>query len=42
MKRTINIKKIVSSKALTTMLVTIAIASVVMTTVWQILQATAT
>ena len=42
MKRTINIKKIVSSKALTTMLVTIAIASVVMTTVWQIPQATAT
>jgi uncharacterized protein YndB with AHSA1/START domain len=42
MTRTINIKKIVSSKALTTMLVTIAIASVVMTTVWQIPQATAT
>jgi uncharacterized protein YndB with AHSA1/START domain len=42
MKRTINIKKIVSSKALTTMLMTIAIASVVMTTVWQIPQATAT
>jgi uncharacterized protein YndB with AHSA1/START domain len=42
MTRTINIKKIVSSKALTTMLVTIGIASVVMTTVWQILQATAT
>ncbi|HEX2123991.1 MAG TPA: SRPBCC family protein [Nitrososphaeraceae archaeon] len=42
MKRTINIKKIVSSKAQTTMLVTIAIASVVMTTVWQIPQATAT
>ncbi|HZB17633.1 MAG TPA: SRPBCC family protein [Nitrososphaeraceae archaeon] len=42
MTRTINIKKIVSSKALTTMLVTIGIASVVMTTVWQIPQATAT
>jgi ribosome-associated toxin RatA of RatAB toxin-antitoxin module len=42
MTRTINIKKIVSSKALTTMLVTIAIASVVMTTVWQIPQAKAT
>ena len=42
MTRTINIKKIVSSKALTTMLMTIAIASVVMTTVWQIPQATAT
>jgi uncharacterized protein YndB with AHSA1/START domain len=42
MKRTINIKKILSSKALTTMLVTVAIASVVMTTVWQISQATAT
>ena len=41
MTRTINIKKIVSSKALTTMLVIIAIASVVMTTVWQIPQATA-
>jgi ribosome-associated toxin RatA of RatAB toxin-antitoxin module len=41
MTRTINIKKIVSSKALTTMLVTIGIASVVMTTVWQIPQATA-
>ena len=42
MKRTINIKKIVSSKAQTTMLVTIAIASVVMTTLWQIPKATAT
>ena len=41
MTRTINIKKIVSSKALITMLVTIAIASVVMTTVWQIPQAIA-
>ena len=41
MTRTINIKKIVSSKALITMLVTIAIASVVMTTVWQMPQATA-
>jgi uncharacterized protein YndB with AHSA1/START domain len=41
MTRTIIIKKIVSSKALTTMLVTIAIAFVVMTTVWQIPQATA-
>jgi uncharacterized protein YndB with AHSA1/START domain len=42
MTRTINIKKIVSSKALTTMLVTIAIASVVMTTLWQIPKAAAT
>jgi hypothetical protein len=42
MTRTIYIKKIVSSKALTTMLVTIAIASVVMTTLWQIPKATAT
>ena len=36
MTRTINIKKIVNSKALTTMSAAIAIASVVMTTAWQI------
>lgn len=41
MTRAINIKKIVSSKALITMLVTIAIASVVMTTVWEIPKAIA-
>jgi uncharacterized protein YndB with AHSA1/START domain len=42
MTRTMNIKKLVSKKALTTMSVAIAIASVVMTTVWQIPHAIAT
>jgi ribosome-associated toxin RatA of RatAB toxin-antitoxin module len=42
MTRTINIKKIVNSKALTTMSAAIAIASVVMTTAWQIPPAIAT
>ena len=42
MTRTINIKKIVNSKALATMSAAIAIASVVMTTAWQIPPAIAT
>jgi ribosome-associated toxin RatA of RatAB toxin-antitoxin module len=42
MTRTINIKKIVSRKALMAISVAIAIASVVMTTAWQIPQAIAT
>jgi hypothetical protein len=42
MTRTTNIKKIVSGKTLTAISVAIAIASVVMTTAWQIPQAIAT